>query len=359
MGNDILQLRLLHQQIASSQYKSIKTLVEWMGAIQAQDYAMSKWAVGVRLPGTTEKSVQQAFDEGDILRTHLLRPTWHLVSASDIQWMLQLTAPHIKAFMKFRGKWLGLTAAVIEKCNKIIEQALLNELFLTRDELIKALDKSGIKTRGDNLAAHIFMMAELEGLICSGKERGNKTTYALLKNRAPLTKTFSREKALSMLALKYFSSHGPATLEDFAWWSGLPIRDARTAIEMNDQKLAAVTIDKRLYWFSKENPGHFRKEDKAYLLPAYDEFIISYKDRSALLTTDHHKKAISSNGLFRPIILVNRKAAGTWKRTIKKDTVIIETAFFHSPDKKERNLIEEAAEKYGVFLTKGVEVKYE
>lgn len=354
---DILHLRLLHQQIIYSKLKTVKALVGFMGAMQAQDYAMSRWAAGIRLPGKSEASIQQAIDNGEVVRTHLLRPTWHLVAAEDIYWILELTSPHIRTSMKSRASNLKLNDAALQKCNIIIENALIKSQFLTRDDLVNALNQSGISTSEDNRAAHIFLYAELDGLICSGPNIKGKSTYALLRNRVPNPPKITRQEALPLLAERYFSSHGPATLADFVWWSGLPVRDARAGIEMAGKSLVCENIQSKDYWYSGKYNKVQTNGTTIYLLPAYDEFVISYTDRSALLAVAHHKKAISNNGIFKPLIIINGQATGVWKRTIKNDKVIIETELFRKHTQSEQNGIEEAADIYGKFLGKKVEMK--
>lgn len=327
-----------------------------MGAMQAQDHAMSKWAVGIRLPGKNEQAVQQALDKGEILRTHLLRPTWHLVAAEDIYWLLELTAPQILLSMKFNQKQLELTEATIAKSNRVIKQALTPDKHLTRKELVAELNKAKIRT-DDYRSGHLFLRAELGGLICSGRMKGKEQTYAFLEKRVPKKKTFNREEALAELALRYFSGHSPATLKDFVWWSGLPVKDARTGIEMAGKSLISVTLQSKTYWLSERYANPKSMENTVHLLPAYDEFVIGYKDRSIVLTEAHQKKAISSNGIFKPLILNKGQAAGIWKRTIKNDTVAMEMEFFHPPSKANRKRIEEAVEAYGKFLEKKVVVR--
>jgi len=287
-----------------------------MGAMQAQDYPMAKWAVGIRRHGTTDKMVEAAFDKGEILRTHLLRPTWHFVSADDIYWMLELTAPQIIASMKFREKWLGLTKSIIAKSNRVIENALIPDRHLTRAELIAELNNANIRIDGYR-SGHLLMRAELDGLICSGKVLNESTdspnrrqTYALLEKRVKRKKPFSREESLKELAHRYFSSRAPATVQDFAWWSGLKMVDARNALEMVKSNFVSKIIDSKTYWFPEQS-FLLEKQESVYLLPAFDEFLIGYKDRSAALDHGIEKKLISVNGLFRPIILVNGIVSGT------------------------------------------------
>jgi hypothetical protein len=350
---DIANLRLASQHIAGTTFTSPKDLVAWMGAMQAQDYAMVKWAVGVRLPNSTAKNVEAAMDKGDIIRTHVLRPTWHLVAAGDVRWMIQLTAPHIQKLVKGRHADLELTEAVLSKSRKVLEKILRDGNYSTREELIADFSRAGIAT-DENRASHIFSAAELEGLICSGPTKGGKQTFSLLDERIPPTKPLSRDEALRSLARRYFSSHGPAALDDFNWWSGLPAGDAKRALDMAKSRLESATIDSKAYWFIE---AYFKAKDTAFLLPAYDEFIISYKDRSATITFENHKRAVSSNGIFRPVIVVNGQTIGIWKRTIKKDKAIVETEYFIRPGPAKRKMIDTASVRYGMFLEKKVESK--
>ena len=228
---DIAKIRLINQQIAGTKFKSIKDMVGWMGAMQAQDYAMAKWAVGVRLPNLTDQAVENAINNGEIIRTHLLRPTWHLVSADDIYWALELTAPRIMDSLKSRHTELGLSETILTKSNTIMEKALMGGKHLTREELMDELEKAKIPT-DDNRLSHLLLWAELNGIVCSGAIKGGKQTHALLEERVSKTKSMTKEEALANLAKKYFTSHGPAALQDFAWWSGLSVGDAKSALEM-------------------------------------------------------------------------------------------------------------------------------
>ena len=200
------------------------------------------------------------------------------------------------------------------------------------------------------------MRAELEGIICSGKIKNNKITYALLSEIVPKTKTLARDEALAHLALKYFISHCPATLQDFVWWSGLSVTESRYALEMIKKKLVSETIDNKTYWFTDSTPISQLGTDSVFLLPAYDEYIISYKDRTASLTLANFNKAVSINGIFRPSIVINGQVKGLWKRTIKKDKIILETEFFETANKATLQLIEKAAVQFENFMNKRVEL---
>ncbi len=354
---DISTLRLYNQQIAATKLKTAKELAGWMGAMQAQDFNQAKWAIGVRLPHLTEAQIESAFNNGEILRTHLMRPTWHFVSADDIYWLLELTAKQIKSTTKSRNRDLGLTENELVKSKDVLVKSLEGNLALTREELSDQLNRAGINTYEQRLP-HIMMDAEIDGIICSGGIRDKKQTYALLEERVPVKKTFSKEEALALLAKKYFTGHGPATLPDFVWWSGLPIAEARKALEMNKSNLISETLETGTYWFAGSIGILSSLPDSVYLLPAFDEYLISYKNRISAITLENHTKAISNNGIFRPVIIVNGQISGLWKRTIKKDTVQIELNHFRPHNEKEIGLIEKAAESFGLFAGKKVEVKF-
>ncbi len=350
--NNIAIQRLFSQQIAATHFKTVNEIVRWMGAIQAQDYPMAKWAIGLRLPGSTDKSVEMAFNKGEIIRTHVLRPTWHFVSAEDISWMLELTASRIKSSLKTRQKQLGLTASVLSKSNNILEKALVDRNFLTRNDLKIKFEKAKIPMDGNRLS-HLMMHAELESLVCSGPVNGKQQTYALFEERIVKKEKFIREEALAKLAKRYFKSHCPVTIQDFVWWSGLAAGDAREALELVKSEFVSEKIEEQIYWLSP-SASIPKEKESVYFLPAYDEFIISYKDRSATITFKNFSKSISHNGVFRPILIVNGKAIGIWKRTVKKGKVIVETNFFEKPQKETLRRIEKAAEAFGKYLDKEI-----
>jgi hypothetical protein len=285
-----------------------------------------------------------------------MRPTWHFVSADDIYWLLELTAKQIKSTTKSRHRDLGLTENDLKKSKDVFVKSLEGNKSLTREELGDQLNRAGINTFEQRLP-HILMDAEIDRIICSGGIQGKKQTYALLAEWVPEKKTFTKDEALALLGKKYFNSHGPATLADFVWWSGLPITDARKAIEMNKANLISETIGADTYWFSDSVNLPSSPPDSVYLLPAFDEYLISYKDRSASIKADHNSKAISNNGIFRPVIVVNGQISGLWKRIPKKDTVIIELDHFRLHNNSEKRLIEKAAETFRHFSGKTVDLK--
>jgi hypothetical protein len=356
--SNITYMRLISQQLTGTKLITPKQVVSWMGAMQAQDFPMSKWAIGVRLPGSTDQLLEAAITDGEIIRTHLLRPTWHYAAADDIYWLLDLTAPQIKAAQSSRDRDLELTEAVYSKSNAIIEKALNPGRHLIREELIAELNKGGIDTK-QNRAAHLFARAELEKIICSGATRNGKTTYALFSKRVRNVRQLSREEALAELGRRYFTSRCPASLQDFTWWSGLPARDANHALELVKLEFTPETINGHTYWLTPNYPIPGQNIHSVYLLPTYDEYIISYADRSASIpaSLQQHMKEISDRGVFRPVIVVNGQVAGIWKRTIQKDTMLVEILPFTPADQVTMELMVQTATQYGHFSGKRIELK--
>ncbi|MFA5330361.1 MAG: winged helix DNA-binding domain-containing protein [Prolixibacteraceae bacterium] len=355
-ATDIARHRLYFQHIAGTNFKDPQKVVSWMGAMQAQDYNMAKWAVGIRLKDSTDQLIEYYLNEGKILRTHLLRPTWHMVSAEDIYWILELTAPHIKPSMRARHRELGLTDKIVTQTKSVVEKALSGGIHLTREELLGKLQEAKLVTDRAQLT-HLMMICELDRLVCSGASKGKKQTYALLEERVKKTQPLSREEALAKLAKKYFESHGPATIQDFIWWSGLPVKDARSALEMVKQHFASEEIESQVYWFAENGISSPSLENTVHLIPAYDEYIISYRDRTATIQAENHKKAISENGFFRPVVVVNGETIGTWKRLTQKDGSIVELNYFQSVTETTDKQIEREVIKYGQFINQKIGVE--
>src|SRR5438046_754748 len=204
---DIAHQRLHNQHITRRTLETPQALVEWLGAVQAQDYAAAKWALGLRLQGVMDEDIEQAFTNGAILRTHVMRPTWHFVSPADIRWLLALTAPRVHAANAHYNRKLELDDAVFKCTHTVLANALQGGKQLTRDELASALQQAGIAMEGEQRVTYIIMRAELDGIICSGARRGKQFTYALLAERAPQARSLDRDEALAELTMRYFTSH--------------------------------------------------------------------------------------------------------------------------------------------------------
>ncbi len=351
--------RLANQQLVQQRFTSPAAVVEWLGAVQAQDYAAAKWAVGQRLPASTDLEIEQTFAEGAILRTHVMRPTWHFVSPADIRWMLELTAPRVNAVSAYYYRQLDLDAAFFARSRKAIVKALEGGRALTRQELASVLQRAGLVKHdapgADLRMTYIMGRAELDGVVCSGARRGKQFTYALLHERAPGAKTRSRNEALAELSTRYFTSRGPATLQDFIWWSGLTAKDARAGLEVAKSDLIAEISGEQTYWMTAAISSVKTGGRRAYLLPNFDEYIVAYADRRAICDPAHLKTVDArGNVLFNHTIVLDGKIAGTWKRSIAKTRVTIEVKPFTPLNAAQTRKIAAAAERYGTFL--GLEV---
>ena len=347
---DIAQRRLHNQHITRRTLETPQALVEWLGAVQAQDYAAAKWALGLRLQDATDDDIEQAFADGTILRTHVLRPTWHFVSPADIRWLLALTAPRVRATMAYYDRKLELDDDMFRCTNTVLANALQGGKQLTRDELASALKLAGIATDGEQRVTHIIMRAELDGVICSGARRGKQFAYALLAERAPQARTLDRDEALAELTVRYFTSHGPATVQDFIWWSGLTAADVKAGLAMVTSHLLHETINGQPYWFSPSTPPEQNLSQAAHLLPNYDEYTVGYTDRSTIFDALHTNKLDPRGGLLANAMVVDGQVVGTWKRTFKKNAVVIEANPFVSLSTTGTRSFAASANRYGAFL---------
>jgi hypothetical protein len=348
-GFNIPQLRLQNQHLADPVFKNPADMVHYMGAIQAQDYAGAVWAIGQRLQGASQNIIEKAFTDGDIIRTHVMRPTWHFVSPHDIRWMLELTAPRVQAIAGTRHRQLSLDKDIFLQSEKALVKALSGGKQLARTDLGDVLQKAGINT-DEQRFIHIMMQMELIGLVCSGGRQGKQFTYSLLEERVPKTKTINRDEALATLAERYFTAHGPATLQDYVWWSGLTVTDAKAGLEMIKTKLASQFFEGSTYWFADRSQTAATKSSLAFLLPNYDEYIVSYKDRSAAIESANIDKTDPRGTIFNNTIIVNGRVIGTWKRGFRKNKVMIGISPFVKLSKANYVAIASAAKRYTQFL---------
>jgi len=285
-----------------------------------------------------------------------MRPTWHFVAPEDIRWMLALTAPRVHAVNGFMYRQQGLDQPVIKKSYAVLEKVLQGGNHLTRSELGSALEKAGIKKAEGIRLGYFTASAELDGIICSGPRRGKQFTYALLEERAPEVKTLKREEALVGLTRRYFATRGPATLHDFTWWSGLTMADAKEGIEALKSQFLSEVIDGKTYWFDSSVSPVREKSPTAHLLPNYDEYFIGFKDRSAI--GEIAKQAgIKANepSFLAHVIILDGQLVGGWRRTIKKNAVLIEFRLITDLTKAQENAVHKAASQYGEFLQLPVE----
>lgn len=332
-NSDLVYQRLHNQKLSASEFKKPVDVVRWLGAVQAQDLNGAKWALALRMRDATNAAIEKAYDQGQILRTHVMRPTWHFVAPDDIRWLLQLTAPrvNIKAGPYYRK--YELDAATFKRSHKALTKALQGGKHLTRGALKTVLNRSSVAADDSIRLGHIIMRAELDGVVCSGPMEGKQITYALLEERVPATKALDRDEALAKLTRRYFTSHGPATMKDFIWWSGLTATDARRGIELIGQTTRSIQTPRR-------------STQRAYLLPAYDEYLVAYKDRDAV------------GGSLGPAVIVDGETAGTWKRTNDKKSVTIALQLFRALTNSECIAVTRAADRYAAFLELSADVLF-
>ena len=348
----ILRLRLASQQLSSPQFDNPEDLVRWMGGLQAQDYAWAKWALAVRLPGATQRQMEAAVAEGAIVRTWAMRGTIFFLPPKDARWMLKLVAPANLAASAGRLRQLELDESDFRQSQKVLTRILQGGARLLRSEIFTHLEEAGISTAGQR-GYYMLWKAGLDGLLCFGALRGKQSTYALLDEVAPVAEARDpdHETALAELARRYFASHGPATLADFAWWSGLPKADARQAHESVQPELLEMKVGDQRYWHLPDLGPAKAPRPSVQLLPSFDEYLIGHQDRSAI-----HDSAIDAKrlpwkgGIVNPAILLDGRVAGTWKRSTTKKAVRLEASPLEKLGKPELAALEEAAARFAAYL---------
>lgn len=351
---EIARRRLRNQRLTRPMRGGAGDVVGWLGGVQAQDYAGSKWALGSRLLDSKDDDVERAFDEGAILRTHVLRPTWHFVTPADIRWMLELTAPRVHVANGHMYRKLGLDRRAVDRSNAALARALNGGRYRTRDELRGVLRKAGVATDREFLMVYLMMWAELEGIVCSGPRRGKQFTYALVDERAPEASTLSREEALAELAGRFFATRGPATVHDFAKWSGLTLTDARSGLEAAQTGLRHVVAEGRTLWYPPAPGPKAEGPPTAHLLSIYDEYVSGYKNRGAMVDGRHAARLSAMGNALTCIVVVDGRIVGTWRRRLEKTHVVIQADVFTRLTRPQKEAVAAAADHYGAFLGRPV-----
>jgi len=349
--NVIATRRLSAQRLLGEPFDSVTEAVGRLGAVQSQDYAGAKWALAQRTRGVRDADLDRAFDAGALLRTHVLRPTWHFVLPADIRWLLELTGPRVKARLALYDGRLEVDAALIRRCESVFEAALRDGASLTRTGLSAALETAGISAAAQRLG-HLVMHAELDGVIASGPRRGKQFTYALLEERAAGARRLQREEALAELAVRYFSGHGPAQVEDCAWWSGLTMADVRRGLNLAGPALAREEFGGKPYWSSPDAPVADLRGPIVHLLPNYDEYLVAYRDRSAALdpARGFDLAPFPNGSILAHALLLNGQIWGGWKRRLGSRTAAVELGALDVMTAAEAEAIGPAADRFGHFL---------
>ena len=314
--------RIVRPSIDHSSFDHPGQVVHWMGAMQAQDYGQALWAVALRTTAATRTDVEQAITERSIVLTWPMRGTIHFVAATDVRWMLELCAPRKLAADGLRLKQLELDFPILGRCKHLFQTALGGGQCLTRSAMLELLENAGINPKGQR-GYHILWHLAQSGLICFGPRQAKDQTFVLLEEWVPNAPIQSRDDSLAELAKRYFTSHGPATVQDFAGWTGLTLRDARAGLESVQSQLVSEVRDRLEYWWAvTATEVSTAQGSGVHLLPGFDEYILGYKDRRDVMTVEHAQRIVpGGNGVFLPMIVVDGQVVGTWKRTVKKSGV--------------------------------------
>lgn len=345
--DQLTSLRLQSQRITGAPLQKPHEVAAWFCGIQAQDDAHARWAIGLRLQQPQHAAVEKAIDDKQLIRTWAMRGTLHLFAAADVRWVTALTAPRVQRLLAGRLVRLELDAKTMAKAHRTIIRALGGGKLLNRTELTTVLARAGIEASGIRLS-HILLHMTTELLLCYGPRRGSELTYMLLDEHVAPSATKTRDAALAELAQRFVNSRGPVTLADFCWWAGVNMTEGRAALAAT--KSHSEKNGAELSWFPEKMPAAKKDAANTFLLPGFDEYLIAYSDRSFCLDPAFTREVITVNGLFNPIIVIDGKVAGTWKRGTGKKGVTLETKFFAPPGKKQRDAVEQAAAQFHAFM---------
>lgn len=346
---DIGQQRLRNQRITGRRFGQPAEVVRWMVGMQAQDYRQALWAIALRTRSARLADVEQAVSSGRIVRTWPMRGTLHFVPAEDVRWLLDLLAPRRLAADRTRLQQLGLDERVLERCGQLFSDALRGGGRLSRSAMLQLLAEAQIDTTGQR-GYHILGRLAQAGLLCLGPVQGNEQTFVLLDDWVPAPRRLGREAALAELAARYFASHGPATVEDFAGWAGLTLTAAREGLAAAQSGLVSERRGARTWWCGNDEERGGDDPPSVVLLPGFDEYLLGYRDRSAVLAAAHAYRVVpGGNGVFFPIVVEGGQVIATWKGAVKRGAVQVTVNPF-TEGAVSTDRLAEAARRYGDFL---------
>lgn len=351
----LIKQRLHLQLIDHQPFKNAGEVVHHMGAMQAQDYAGAKWSLALRLAKATEQEIEEAVSQKQVVRTWALRSTLHFVSPKDVRWMLTLLREKLIHNAALNNNRLGLDEKTLKKGIDTIAKSLEGGKILTRDELSEFLQRKKLAV-SENRLSHFLGRAAIEQLICFGPRKGKEYTFTLLDEWVPATTSLSKQASLAELASRYLNSHGPATVKDFTWWSGLPPAAAREAFELVRNTFSRETIDGTEFWLPASPAAGHKISGATYLLPGFDEYMLGYTGRGLVAEEQHVKKLMGlGNAVFPATVVINGKVEGTWKRTLLKDRVLVEVTPFSTFSPARQTAVAKAAKHFGRYLSFPVE----
>ncbi|HEU5207984.1 MAG TPA: winged helix DNA-binding domain-containing protein [Longimicrobiales bacterium] len=341
--------RLRYQRLTSAPLRTANDVVAWFGAMQSQEYAIARWSIGLRARNLRDTDVERAYARGDVLRTHVLRPTWHFVAPADIRWMSELTAPRIQAQMAGRHRQLELSGKLIAKAAATIGKALENGTHLTRTEIQALLESNRIDLKNERLG-HVMMLLELDALVCSGAPKGRQHTYALLDERAPHAASMGRDDALAELARRFFQSHGPASEKDLARWATLTLTDVRRSIELLGDDIQRTEVDGAKWYSIGAPPRRSPNAPRALLLQVYDEYVGGYGDTRSVI--DPHGLTHMSPAVrlpFMHVVVLDGYVVGHWRPAKKKGDSPVDLKLARRLDAEACEAVEVAVERFRSF----------
>jgi len=358
-GLEIAQRRLRNQLLAGARPADPVAVVRHFGCVQAQEFAVAKWAVAQRTaPAVDAAAMQRLVDDGAILRTHALRPTWHFVAAADIGWIQALTAPRVHAFSGYYYRQLGVDDELVARTHKVIVGALRGGNQLTRKEVGAALAASGVEATGGRLA-YIVMRAELDGLIANGAMRGKQHTYALVEERAPDRLELSPDEALAELTRRYFAAHGPATVKDFAWWSSLTVAQIKEGIALLGADLASETVNGQRFWFAPGDPPDPGPSPTVHALPVYDEYGVAYRDSRWVANLADRRLGDANEMLVTHPLVLDSQAIGFWRLATSRREATVTPHLAVRLTAAQRRAVEKTFKGYAAFAGLPVTVAWD
>ena len=336
--------------VGESPHRNAADVVRSLAAVQSQDFAGAKWALAMRSDGLDETAIDAAFDRGDIVRTHVLRPTWHFVVPEDLRWMQALTGHRVARLIASYNVKLGLTPAVFRKSLDVIERSLAEQGPLTRAQLKAELERARINTEGTQRLAHLMMQAEVEALVCSGPRRGKQSTYALVGERVKKSRLLGGDEALHELTVRYFAARAPATAHDFAWWSGLTVAECTRGIAMTGKQLQHITLNEKKYFVPQDFELPSKVSAAAHLLPNYDEYFIGFKDRSAIGQRLGHSALVTGgNALIAHVVAIDGQLVGGWRRGLEKGKTELRFELMIKLTRKDHSSLKRAVERFAEY----------
>ncbi|KQY21427.1 hypothetical protein ASD16_19270 [Cellulomonas sp. Root485] len=353
---EVAHRRLHNHRLSGPPLPDPAAVVRHLGASQAQEYAMARWSLGQRSAGADDAAVQAALDAGTVLRTHVLRPTWHFVAPEDVRWMLALTGPRVRQASRYYERQAGIDDDLVDRAISVMGEALRGGNHLTRPQVQEALARRGIEASGVRLA-YLVMAAELAAVVVSGEVRGKQRTYAMLDERVPPAPVLDADEALAELTRRYFDSHGPATIKDFRWWSSLALTQIRRGLAMVGDDLTSVDVDGLTYWFVPAEAPTRDPSPTVHVLQGYDEYGVAYTEgRAAANIAGLTVAPAGTNQVIQPLVL-DSQVIGWWRRVVERDHVVAEPHLAVRLDADQRDAMRASFDRLAAFA--GVPVRLE